>query len=303
VAKKRIFTVGFSLPGSEFEYIEFESNQTLLDADIILFEPTLGSVSDEPSYMLGALHAGVPVLTEYSSFVVKKQVDHWRSEILAAVNAGKLVIVYLAGPIERYRHTGEKNYSGSGKSRVTTRVVDKVSSYDSIPNLRKVTAKTGTSIRLEKGTTYLAPYWNGFADYSPYEVEIEGEFNRVLLKSPSGDRVVGAASHSKSGTLLFLPPIRYDEVEFERDAEEGEDEYETYWTDDALKFGKRLVSTLVALAEGLKGTGQATPPPTWTTQSEYRITTEADLEAAILKCAADAASLLAKKEKTRIGTC
>jgi len=36
VPRKRIFTVGFDLPGSEFEYIKFDSDQTLLDADIIL---------------------------------------------------------------------------------------------------------------------------------------------------------------------------------------------------------------------------------------------------------------------------
>jgi hypothetical protein len=297
VAKKRIFTVGFSLPGDEFEYIEFESNQTLLDADIILFEPTFGSASDEPSYASGALHAGVPVLTENSSFVVKRQVDHWHSEIVAAVNAGKLVIVYLAEPIDRYRHTGEKTYSGSGKSRITTRAVVEISTYDSVPKLRKVTAKVGASIRLEKEVSYLASYWKEFAEYSPYEVEIEGDFNRVLLKSPSGERVVGAAFHGESGVLLFLPPIRYDDEEFEREAEEGEDEYETYWTDDALKFGKRIVSSLITLNDTFKSSSRVTPPPTWSLESKYRVASEKVLEAAILKCATDAASLMAKKEQ------
>lgn len=92
MAKKRIFTVGFTLPGDEFEYIEFGSNQTLLDADIVLFEPSLGSVSEEHDLRNGGslLHVGIPILTEYSSFVAKRQVEHWLSEILAAVNAGKI---------------------------------------------------------------------------------------------------------------------------------------------------------------------------------------------------------------------
>jgi hypothetical protein len=298
VAKRRIFTVGFELPGSEFESIEFGSNQTLLDADIILFEPTLGFLSTERDLMNGgpALYAGIPTLNQHSSFVAKKQVDHWRSEIVAAVNAGKLVIIYLAEPIERYRYTGETRYSGTGKSRAATSIVARISSYDSVPNLSQVTPKSGTSIKLSKEGAYLAPYWNEFNDYSPYEVEIEGEFSKTLLNPTVGDRIVGAAFHGKAGTLLFLPPLRYDDEEFIRDSDDAEND-ESYWTDDALKFGKRLVSSLVALADTLKNAVKATPPPDWSTRSKYRLTQETVLEAAILKCASDAAALLIEKER------
>jgi hypothetical protein len=99
MAKRRIFTVGFELPGDEFEYVDFDSDQTLLDADIVLFEPTLGS-HPRGSYQT---HNGLALLTEHSSFVVKKRLDHWKSEIVSAVNAGKLLIVYLAKPIEVFR--------------------------------------------------------------------------------------------------------------------------------------------------------------------------------------------------------
>ncbi len=39
---KRIFVVGFNLPGDEFEYVPFNSDQSLPDADIVLHEPSLG---------------------------------------------------------------------------------------------------------------------------------------------------------------------------------------------------------------------------------------------------------------------
>jgi hypothetical protein len=45
MSKKRIFTVGFSLPGEDLEDIDFDSDQTLLDADIVLFQPSLGHCS------------------------------------------------------------------------------------------------------------------------------------------------------------------------------------------------------------------------------------------------------------------
>jgi hypothetical protein len=63
MAKHRIFTVGFELPGEEFEYIKFNSDATLLDADIILFEPTLGSTSSDSEYIGSRSSTSITPLT------------------------------------------------------------------------------------------------------------------------------------------------------------------------------------------------------------------------------------------------
>ena len=286
MAKHRIFTVGFELPGDEFEYVNFSSDQTLLDADIVLFKPTLGDYSSYDHYK------GRPLLSENSSFSTKRCLDHWRSEIVAAVSGGKLVIVYLAKPVECCRYTGNKEFSGTGRSRVTTNLVAEVSSYEAVPNIKAVIAKSGKEIRLEKHVSYIAPYWTEFSSYSPYQVEIEGDFNRVLLQSRVGDRTVGAAFHGSSGVLLFLPPLRYDEEKFlHYDSRDDK----TYWTSDAVKFGKRLVAALAALADGLKQSSQSTPAPTWTQESKFRLAEESVFEAAISKCTLDITKLQSKK--------
>src|SRR5438876_9029422 len=176
MAKSRIFTVGFELPGDEFEYVEFHSDQTLLDADIILFEPTLGIFSSEKYYN------GKPLLTENSSFATKDRLDHWQSEIISAVKAGKVVIVYLAKPVECFRHTGDKQFSGTGRSRVATNLVTGISSYEAVPYLTVVTSKSGKKIRIEPDAPFLGPYWPEFSNYSPYEVKIVGNFKQLLLK-------------------------------------------------------------------------------------------------------------------------
>jgi hypothetical protein len=289
---RRIFTVGFELPGSDLEYIEFESDRTLLDADIIIYQPTLGACDFE----LGQEYGGKAILSRRrSSFSTKEHLDHWHAEIVAAVNAGKLVIVYLVRPMEYCRYTGEQQYSGTGRSRVRTDVVTNVSSYEAVPNVKKVTPKSGSEIRLEKDGSYLAPYWSEFSKFSPYEIEIEGEFNKILLKSRVGNRTIGAAFHGKSGALLLLPPLRFDEEAFIRDSEEEGDDEDEYWTTEALEFGKRLVTALVGLADALKQMTQLTPTPNWVLVSEYRLALEDQLGSGITGFAAEILELQAKK--------
>ncbi|MBN3741215.1 MULTISPECIES: hypothetical protein [Burkholderia] len=286
MAKNKIYTVGFDLPGNEFQYVDFNSDTTLLDADIVLYEPTLGSPQSVESYN------GRALLTEHASFIAKQRLDHWRSEIVGAVNAGKLVIVFLRKPKEYYRHTGEKQYSGTGRSRTATRIVTSVSSYDAVPNI-KVVSKTGSEIKLDREAKFLSPYWAEFSKYSPYEVEISGEFNTVL-SSRSGDRAVGAMIASGAGQLLLLPPLQYNEDEFLK--YDGRSKQHN-WTPEALKFGKRLVATLGALSATLKGASDATPAPDWTEGPEYRLALEAQLEFEISNRAAAISALQLERDE------
>lgn len=207
MAKKRIFTVGFELPGDEFEYIPFGSDQSLLDADIILFEPSFGTHIARETY------EGHGLFEQWASHPVSQELGHWRAELAAATNAGKLVIVFLAKPLTNYRYTGENNFSGTGRSRVTTNMVTLVGSYSAVPNVTSADAKSGREVRLTKDAAYLAAYWSEFGEFSAYEVFVEGKFSHTLITTKAGDKIVGAAVRGK-GALLFLPPLRYDEKKF-----------------------------------------------------------------------------------------
>ena len=103
------------------------------------------------------------------------------------------------------------------------------------------------------------------------------------MRSRTGDRILGAALHNElGGSLLFLPPITYDDDAFLRDAEDDEDSDTQYWTDQAVQFGKRLVGYLVALSDGLKQNVAVTPAPNWSSSTEYRLAAEREIEAGIV---------------------
>lgn len=286
MSRKKIFSVGLDLPSEDFEYIALDSDRTLLDADIVVFSPGLSNYTSHEGYN------GKPLLSQHASFNVVEKVEHWRSEISAAVSAGKLAVVFLNKPHECYRHTGRKEHSGTGRSRVTTNIVKEVSSYEMLPMITSATPKSGTKVKLEAAGGLLASYWAEFGAVSPYEVAISGSFTQVLLRSVAGDRVVGAANLSERGALVLIPPVSWDEEKF---VEEDEESGEFYWTEEALQFGKRLASALVAIASTARLGSQSTPPPDWVTNDSYRIATESNIEAELEKLAAEAAKLQKKR--------
>src|SRR5882762_10768159 len=99
----RIFSVGFDFPGGECEDVPLRSERSLLDADVVIFQPGLTS-----EYEYGHLYNGRPRLNDSSSFAFKSDLTHWRSELTNALKAGKTIIVYLSKPETVYAYTGEK---------------------------------------------------------------------------------------------------------------------------------------------------------------------------------------------------
>ena len=272
MGKKKIFTIGFELPGDTFEQVSYDSDQSLLDADIVLYKVGFGTYPTED-------YQGKPLFNHYYSARIADQLQHWRSELASATNAGKLVIIFLSSPRSYYRYTGEQQFSGTGRSRVTTNIVTSVSSYGAVPNITSAEAKSGREVRLTREGNYLAPYWNEFGSDSPYEAFIEGKFTHKILTTKTGDKTVGAAVLGK-GSLLFLPPLGFDEDEFTEFDNESE---EIVWTDEAVRFGNRLAASLANLWDVLRRGRMVTPPPEWTLDSAFATDEEASYRSLIVE--------------------
>ncbi len=140
---KKILTIGIELASAATTYTSFRSKLSLLDWDIILFKPQIGSLfSYKDSYK------GKPNLTDGSSFELKECCEHWRREIKEAFESGKTVIVYLPEREEVYIDTGQRSYSGTGRNRQTTRLVDLYNNYRAIPANLSPVATIGSSMKL-----------------------------------------------------------------------------------------------------------------------------------------------------------
>jgi len=102
---KKIFTVGFEIPGGDVENLSFRSEQSLLDADIIVFEPSFVD-----AYHSTESYQGKRVLTDSDSFRIAEDISHWKSELKAAFDSGKTVFIFLTRLEEVFRYTATNSF-------------------------------------------------------------------------------------------------------------------------------------------------------------------------------------------------
>ena len=284
---QRVFSVGREVPGNVAEYVPFRSDKSLFDGDIILFTPTFEGYSSYES------HAGKPLISESDSPALSRDCAHWRDEIKAAVDSGKIVFVALAKPEEVYYDTGRRTYSGTGRSRVTTRQVTGASSYESIPfRLQGLVPRSGTEISVLSELGPLAAYWNEFVAQSQYEVYFDPTGLQPLLGTKKREKVVGAMVRSEAGgALVFLPPLSWDveALTYTRGAS-------TLWRKEAFAFGRRLVTSLVAASQALRRGGRKTPVPDWAMAPEYSLPVEQRIQSEIAEVDTGMATLAKRRE-------
>lgn len=281
---RSLISVGFQVPGGEVEYVPLLSDRSLLDADIIVFQPGIPDTYGSDTYL------GKTCLSDDYSFKVREAFAHWRRELAAAVDAGKLVIVFLDKPEVVYAATGQKEYSGTGRNARATRIVDQLPAYAAVPTKWSYVAATGTEMRLAGEARFLAPYWSDFSKHSEYRLYIEGEISSPILRTKAGNRTVGAFLRKGTGGLVALPTLNLDGERFTESREVGGVE-KRYWTTAAKSFGKRLVAAVVSLADSLASEAAITPEPDWATTDTYRLATEAALQSQISSISQEALRL------------
>lgn len=269
MATKTIFTVGFQLPTSDiFQYKSFHSNSSLLDADIVLFEPRLVYQSD----YINPTFQGKPSLSETSSTQCMEAIAHWREELKISFESGKTIFIFMQSMEQVFYNTGQKQYSGTGKNTRTTNIVDIVENYKMIPiDFKNKKIANGKNIKFTQEANFLKSYWELIKDFTEYQLYFEYEKAKPLILTKSGDKTVGAMlRNDKGGTILLLPPLDLPK-DFTQSSLDGKQEL---WTQKAIQFGKSLLSQIVAIDKALKSSVESTPPPEWLSEKQFQLDIE-----------------------------
>lgn len=290
--KKEIISVGIDLASEEVAQSEIESRQSLLDWDIVLFRPDISPFihSYADSYQ------GKPCLDDTRSFNLKECLEHWRREILQAVESGKTVIVFVSDVQEVFVATGDKSYSGTGRNRHTTRIVVPITNHASLPVNLKGKSSVGAAMKLTAGgVEALSHYWKGFGACSSYKLIFGEEVPGIAVTTKAGDKPVGALVRKgrQNGALLLLPDLEFCPDDFLE-----ETDGEMSWTDEAKKFASKFIAAIVEIDRCVRSTGDLTPEPAWASAEQYSSDQEVELRRALLD--AEMAVEAAQKHKERI---
>ena len=276
--EKSIITVNFEIPGLSDKCIALSSDQSLLDYDIIVFEPDISEFVPP----LADTFQGKPSLNEHNSFQLRESASRWRHALRDAFDHGKTVFIFMSELKDVFLF-GRSESSGTGRNRQTTNFVEPFNNYSMLPlKFTDLESGRGKEIKPALDLNVLASYWAEFGPLSSYEVYFGCDGLTPMLVTRTGNKPVGGIVRSRTisatGALVLLPMLRYDRAAFIENKSQ-----KSFWKKQGLDFGQKLISSLLEIDESLKANRQKTPPPAWTSKPTYRLSTEHKLEASITR--------------------
>ena len=286
--KKKIISVGFEIPDYSEYFYNYNSSQSLLDADIVVFKP------DFSCYAVSGTYRGKLTFDENNSFLIKGATERWKSEISTALNEGKTIFVLMREYGEVYVSTGKKETSGTGKNAKVTSIVDLYNNYKFLPvDIPSLTPKEGFELKLADGhRNLITTFWEEFKEHIKYECYMDGEIQAPLFFTKTGNKPVGGLFRHGKGHLILLPPVNYSEEKFAEWKKNKEGRINRSWTEEAFDFGRRLVQVLSDIDDALRN--EASPPPAWI--DEYKSKSETELTERINLASEDIEELQKKKD-------
>jgi hypothetical protein len=308
--KNIVFVGGSAVRSDNVTNLNFWSDNSLLDGDIIVFTVNIST------YSSGNWYQGMPCLDDDSSFRLKRHIGHWRSELSAALTEGKTVISFVNDSPQVNAATGEMKYSGTGRNTRTTRIVATVDPYEVIPcNFGSVIRRSGERIKPAGELGILATYWKEFGSYSVYEAYIENFKGVPLLVTQTGSMAVGGTFRQATwkGTLIFLPPpdlaaiadSRVKDLKERQKKKRAQNpktaarQAESYRNKAELSVAKQFIAALIGLDKAARNKADATPPPEWSQDDRFTLTKEVQLQTKIDQNIADALKLRNERDSLK----
>ena len=227
--------IGFLACYPEYEhknikYIKLSDADTILECDMLILE--LEWLFDE--YETSGNYNGIPELTTYESSRITIDVEKRKNEIVEFLNAGKPIIILNGNDEYRYRYTGEKQYSGTGKNTRITSIVKDIHPFELLPVKIEPLKLEGTSISLKnrKIEDFYSKYVENFKYLTIYD-NVNKE--KSLLSVKNTEKVIGYFENIQNGMIIFLPSLNFEKL-----TKEKGQKLEKQYFDDIYKLSINL---------------------------------------------------------------
>jgi hypothetical protein len=263
--EKQIFTIGYEIPAFSDSYVDFYSDLSLMDSDILLISPDVFTpkgdwiqftTSDDGCYNISA------------SSTYKQKMSRLKKEINDYLIAGKNVFVFLTKE-ENYQLANSVSVTGKNQNTFSTEIY---SNYSFLPiNIGTLTSAVGKQI-IFNGTPQFREFYEKFKKNLEYQIYLENVSGaRVIFTGKDKTKILGVIYKVKNGNLILLPYLKYDRDKF---TEYKREKNKRYWTNEAKQFGNSLVKVFVDINNNLHKGEDRTPPPQWITEPSFQLPQE-----------------------------
>ncbi len=261
--------------GAETMHAFFATDTSVFDYDVVIWDP-------ESSFNYYTRYAkqyqGHPWLSDDTSVQIQADVSRRHDEFKEFLELGRSLVIIVRPPQKCYVATGQQTFSGTGRNRVTTRVVAPFDLWSALPvaDLKLLQAR-GDRIEII-GDGPLQDMLRAYEHLLSYAAIMGQPSGQVLAQVVGTDRAVASLHVLKSGgQLLMLPSLLMELGAEDGEAEdEDEDDDSNRWVADAPEFQSSL---LAALAES--SGGREITRPQWS--ENYQTAEQKHLQAESVK--------------------
>lgn len=273
--ERKIISIGYEIPGHSDCYADFESGQSLMEADIVLISPD--SFEPQGDWISFTSSDGGCYNVE-TSRLYKQRISHLKKEIEDHLNAGKNVFIFLTKK-EEYSLAYSVSTEKKGQRLFSTELYN---NYYFLPiSIGQLTSASGKHIEFIKNPVF-ADFYKIFGKDLKYELYFEKPENaRVIFTGKDKNKILGAYFNAGAGHLVVLPYVDYDRNKFTKEQKGKDGKKQQYWTALAIKFGNMLVAKFIQIDRDLSQDSVKTPPPEWSQAKEYSTKKELQIENSI----------------------
>ncbi|MGY3779520.1 hypothetical protein [Isobaculum melis] len=207
--KNSIAGLGLSTKFSHLRFknidlLEFKSYNSLLEFDIVLIDLDCILLEYDTE---NNPYKGKKVLTIDSSFEFLSDYARIKNEIDYLLDIGKTI--YVTPPVDRifYIHTGDKQYSGTGRNQKITNVVQEFDILDIVPISLDTTISFGDKVTPSTDSVYKALFEVKGMDYC-YNAYFESSDTGIPLAYVTNTKkIVSQAFSVSKGHIVLLPSV------------------------------------------------------------------------------------------------
>lgn len=246
----RIATLGIDLPDKRVFNIPFKSEYSLLDHDVIIFD-TSKVFFEYDTYPYQGSYMGYRNLDSDDSVYMLEDRERRIKEMIELVDIGKTLIIFCPIPNKCYVDSGQRQYSGTGRSQRTTRMVTNIDISSFLP--RKVQSETIKSLGEEivfDGDDVFHSFWNKIRNMVYYKAYFNSSFGKPFLFIKGTRKPVGTWLTFEKGNIVFIPHLA-EEDDFNK-------------LIDYENAVSTFISAIIDLVNGLKTLTGEYSLPEWT---------------------------------------